>query len=69
MFDSRKYSDRFWYIVIILGGSLQRGYIDFLNSIEIDDEFLKKEISDAVYELKYSKYDDLQGENAVPEKK
>lgn len=69
MFDSGKYSDRFWYLVIIIGGSLQIGYIDFLNSIEIDDEFLKKEISDAVYELKYSKYNDLQGENAVSEKK
>ena len=46
-------------MVIILGGSLHPGYIDFLNNIETDDEFLKKEISDAVYELKYSKYDGL----------
>lgn len=59
MFENEKYSDRLWNLVIILGGSLQPGYIDFLNSIETDDEFLKKEINDAVYELKYSKYDGL----------
>lgn len=59
MFENEKYYDRLWHLVIILGSSLQPEYIEFLNGIEIDDAFLQKEIDDAIYELKYSKYDDL----------
>lgn len=59
MFEEEKYSDMLWQLVIILGFSLQPDYIEFLNSIETDDDFLKKEIADAVYELKYSNYNNL----------
>ena len=59
MFENEKYYDRLWHLVIILGGSLQPEYIDFLNGIENDDAFLLKEIDDAIYELKYSKYENL----------
>lgn len=59
MFENEKNYDRLWHLVIILGGSLQPEYIEFLNNIKTNDTFLRKEIDDAVYELKYSKYDDL----------
>lgn len=55
MFEEEKYSDMLWQLVIILGYSLQPDYIEFLNGIETDDDFLKKEIADAVYELNYLK--------------
>ena len=53
MFAKEEYSDRLWQLVIILGFSLQPQYIDFLNGIKTDDDFLKKEIADALTELKY----------------
>ena len=57
VFNNGQHSDLFERLVIILGFSLQPKYIDYLNSIDTDDSFVKKEINDAIFELKYSKYD------------
>lgn len=56
VFSNGQFSDIFFILVIILGASHQPKYIDYLSAIETDDSSLKKEIDDAVFELKYSKY-------------
>ena len=56
LFGEKQFSDHLWRLVIILGFSLQPKYINFLESIITDDNFLKKEIADAIFELKHSRY-------------
>lgn len=56
VFSNGQFSDIFDILVIILGYSLQPKYIDYLSTIETNDSSLKKEINDAIFELKYSKY-------------
>ena len=56
VFNNGQFSDIFDVLVIILGFSLQPKYIDYLSAIETNDSSLKKEINDAIFELKHSKY-------------
>lgn len=44
--------DYLWRVIIILGFSCQSQYIKVLQDIKTNDSFIKKEISDAIYELK-----------------
>lgn len=55
IFANGRHSELFDQLIIILGYSCQPEYIDYLNSIDTDSDFLQKEIKDAVYELTYFK--------------